>query len=295
MKLTLGFIGLGVMGKPMAEHLLAAGYPLHIYNRTQAKADSLIQKGAVWQSSPQELAPLCNVIFTMVGFPADVEQTYLGEQGLLKSVRENTLLIDLTTSKPTLAQKIAFTASQKNCSVLDAPVSGGDTGARNATLSIMVGGSKEAFQRALPLLEIMGKQITYMGEAGMGQHTKMSNQITIASNMMGVCEALIYAEKSGLDPAKVLSAISAGAAGSSSLINLGPRILQGDFAPGFYIKHFIKDMVIALESAKDLNLSLPSLELSHSLYCQLAEEGLSDQGTQALFKWYQTHQKGEFL
>lgn len=294
MKSTLGFIGLGVMGRPIAEHLMEAGYPLHVYNRTPSKADFLLQKGAIWQNSPRELASHCDVIFTMVGFPDDVEQTYLGKEGLLKSVKANTLLIDLTTSKPTLAKKIALAAFEKSCDLLDAPVSGGDVGARNATLSIMVGGPEEAFQRALPFFEIIGKQITYMGQAGMGQYTKMSNQIAIASNMMGVCEALIYAEKSGLDPEKVLNAISAGAAGSSSLSNLGPRMLRGDFSPGFYIKHLLKDLAIALESAKEMNLFLPSLELSYSLYQKLAKDGLSDEGTQALFKWYQSQYKGDY-
>lgn len=287
MKPEIGFIGLGVMGNSIAGHLMKAGYNLHIYNRTQSKATNLIDKGAQWHSSPAEVAFSASIIFTMVGFPIDVESTYLGEEGIFSRIHPESLLVDMTTSSPQLAIRIAKAAKEKGCLALDAPVSGGDIGAREARLSIMVGGDMEGYQRALPLFEIMGKQISYMGGPGMGQYTKMSNQIAIASNMMGVCEALIYAEKSGLDPSQVLNAISAGAAGSASLTNLAPRILKGDYAPGFYIKHFLKDMKIAIDSAKEMNLYLPGLELAYSLYENLAQEGFGEEGTQALIRWYQ--------
>lgn len=287
MKPEIGFIGLGVMGNSIADHLMEAGYNLHIYNRTQSKATNLIDKGAQWHSSPAEVASSASIIFTMVGFPIDVESTYLSNEGIFSRIHPESLLVDMTTSSPQLAIRIAKAAKEKGCLALDAPVSGGDIGAREARLSIMVGGDMEGYQRALPLFEIMGKQISYMGEPGMGQYTKMSNQIAIASNMMGVCEALIYAEKSGLDPSQVLNAISAGAAGSASLTNLAPRILKGDYAPGFYIKHFLKDMKIAIDSAKEMNLYLPGLELAYSLYENLAQEGFGEEGTQALIRWYQ--------
>lgn len=287
MKPEIGFIGLGVMGNSIAGHLMKAGYNLHIYNRTQSKAKSLIAKGAQWHSNPAEVASSASIIFTMVGFPIDVESTYMGEEGIFSRIHPNSLLIDMTTSSPQLAIRIAKLAKEKKCIALDAPVSGGDIGAKEARLSIMVGGDPEGYQKALPLFEIVGKQISHMGGPGMGQYTKMSNQIAIASNMMGVCEALIYAEKSGLDPSQVLNAISAGAAGSASLTNLAPRILKDDYAPGFYIKHFLKDMKIAIDSAKEMNLYLPGLELAYSLYEKLAQEGFGEEGTQALIRWYQ--------
>lgn len=286
MKPEIGFIGLGVMGNSMAGHLMQAGYNLHIYNRTPSKAKNLIDKGAHWHNSPAEVGSSASVIFTMVGFPNDVEATYMGEEGIFSRMQSGSLLIDMTTSSPQLAVRIAKEAKEKGGIALDAPVSGGDIGAKEARLSIMVGGDLEGYQKALPLFEIMGKQINHMGGPGMGQYTKMSNQIAIASNMMGVCEALIYAEKSGLDPAQVLNAISAGAAGSASLINLAPRILKNDYAPGFYIKHFLKDMKIAIDSAKEMNLYLPGLELAYSLYESLSQEGFGDEGTQALIRWY---------
>lgn len=287
MKPEIGFIGLGVMGNSIAGHLLQAGYNLHVYNRTQSKAKNLIDLGACWHSSPAEIASAASILFTMVGFPLDVESTYMGEAGIFSQVQSGSLLIDMTTSSPQLAIRIAKEAEEKGCIALDAPVSGGDIGAKEARLSIMVGGNPAGYQKALPFFEIMGKQINHMGGPGMGQYTKMSNQIAIASNMMGVCEALIYAEKSGLDPSQVLNAISAGAAGSASLTNLAPRILKGDYAPGFYIKHFLKDMKIAIDSAKEMNLYLPGLELAHSLYEELVQEGFSEEGTQALIRWYQ--------
>ena len=283
---TIGFIGTGVMGKSMASHLLAAGYSVRVYNRTQGKTNDLIDKGAVWCGSPKLVASESDVVITMVGFPKDVQSVYLGPEGLIENSRPGTLLIDMTTSSPILAGEIEKEAMIKGLYALDAPVSGGDIGAREARLSIMVGGEKEAVAQAMPIFKVMGKQISHMGKAGMGQHTKMSNQIAIASNMMGVCEALWYAERSGLDVKSVLEAISAGAAGSASLANLGPRILRKDYAPGCSLKHFIKDMKIALDSAEEMKIDLPGLKLSLKLYEELAEKGHENEGTQGLIQWY---------
>jgi len=280
----VGFIGIGVMGKSMAGHLAKAGYPLHIYTRTAEKAQALVDEGAVWHDTPAKLAAACDVIVTMVGFPKDVEEIYLGEDGIIAHAREGAYLIDMTTSSPLLAQRIHEAAKAKGQAALDAPVSGGDVGARNAALSIMVGAEPEHYEQALPLLEVMGKNIVRQGGPGAGQHTKMCNQIAIASGMVGVCEALAYAESAGLDPKTVLSSIESGAAGSWSLTNLGARIIDDNFEPGFYVKHFIKDMGIALESAREMGMDTPGLALAHSLYQRLAEQGYEDKGTQALFK-----------
>ena len=285
-KPTVGFIGIGVMGRSMAGHLLDAGYSVHVYNRTQAKAQDLVDRGAQWQSSPGKVAAAADVIITIVGFPVDVESVYLGEDGVLAQARSGSLAIDMTTSCPNLASRIAQEAAAKGIEVLDAPVSGGDIGAREARLSIMVGGSVSGFERALPLFEIMGKNIVHQGPAGSGQHTKMCNQIAIASGMMAISEAMAYAKKSGLQPETVLKSIESGAAGSWSLTNLAPRVLKGDYAPGFFVKHFIKDMKIAIESAQAMGLDLPGLQLAKKLYDQLASKGCEDDGTQALFKLY---------
>jgi len=286
-KPTVGFIGIGVMGRSMAGHLLDAGYSVHVYNRTQSKAQDLVDRGAQWQSSPGKVAAAADVIITIVGFPADVESVYLGEDGVLAQARSGSLAIDMTTSCPNLASRIAQEAAAKGIEVLDAPVSGGDIGAREARLSIMVGGSVSGFERALPLFEIMGKNIVHQGPAGSGQHTKMCNQIAIASGMMAISEAMAYAQKSGLQPETVLKSIESGAAGSWSLTNLAPRVLKGDYAPGFFVKHFIKDMKIAIESAQAMGLDLPGLQLAKKLYDQLASKGCEDDGTQALFKLYE--------
>ncbi len=286
-KPTVGFIGIGVMGRSMAGHLLDAGYSVHVYNRTQAKAQDLVDRGAQWQSSPGKVAAAADVIITIVGFPVDVESVYLGEDGVLAQARSGSLAIDMTTSCPNLASRIAQEAAAKGIEVLDAPVSGGDIGAREARLSIMVGGSVSGFERALPLFEIMGKNIVHQGPAGSGQHTKMCNQIAIASGMMAISEAMAYAKKSGLQPETVLKSIESGAAGSWSLTNLAPRVLKGDYAPGFFVKHFIKDMKIAIESAQAMGLDLPGLQLAKKLYDQLASKGCEDDGTQALFKLYE--------
>jgi len=286
-KPTVGFIGIGVMGRSMAGHLLDAGYAVHVYNRTQSKAQDLVDRGAQWQPSPGKVAAAADVIITIVGFPADVESVYLGEDGVLAQARSGSLAIDMTTSCPNLASRIAQEAAAKGIEVLDAPVSGGDIGAREARLSIMVGGSVSGFERALPLFEIMGKNIVHQGPAGSGQHTKMCNQIAIASGMMAISEAMAYAKKSGLQPETVLKSIESGAAGSWSLTNLAPRVLKGDYAPGFFVKHFIKDMKIAIESAQAMGLDLPGLQLAKKLYDQLASKGCEDDGTQALFKLYE--------
>lgn len=283
-KTIVGLVGTGVMGKSMAAHFIQAGYEVHIYNRTKSKAQDLLDQGAHWQDSPGLLAQQCDVIITMVGFPKDVEEIYLGENGILSNTKPGKYVIDMTTSSPMLAKQIYEKALAQQVFSLDAPVSGGDIGAKEARLSIMVGGSREAFDAMQPLFEKIGTNIVYQGDAGAGQHTKMCNQIAIASNMMGVVEALVYAKKSGLDPSTVLKSIESGAAGSWSLSNLAPRIIAGNFAPGFYVKHFIKDMKIALQSAEEMKVELPGLTLAKSLYEQLAASGEQDSGTQALFK-----------
>jgi len=282
----LGFIGTGVMGKSMAGNLLKAGYRILVYNRTKSKAQDLINQGAVWKDTVLEVASEANVIITMVGYPKDVEEVYVEPEGIIKNAKKGTYIIDMTTSSPMLAKKIYNEAKTRGLYALDAPVSGGDIGAREARLSIMVGGDLEAFEAVKPIFEAMGKNIVLQGGAGAGQYTKMCNQIAIASGMIGVCEAMAYAKKAGLDPTTVLKSIESGAAGSWSLSNLAPRMIKGDFAPGFYVKHFMKDMRIALESAKEMGLEAPGLELALSLYEKLAAEGEENSGTQALFKLY---------
>lgn len=285
---NIAFIGTGVMGRSMAGHLMKAGYELTVYNRTKAKAQSLLDQGAHWADTPGEAAVNADVVITVVGYPADVEQVYLGEGGIVDRATSGAVLIDMTTSSPRLAERIAARSAERGLSALDAPVSGGDVGAREARLTIMVGGAAEAFDRVLPVLECMGRNIVHQGPAGAGQHTKMCNQIAIASNMLGVCEAVVYARKAGLDPRRVLNSIEAGAAGSWSLSNLAPRMLDEDWAPGFYVKHFIKDMGIALEAAEEMNLELPGLTLAKRLYEQLSDNGGENHGTQALIQWYYT-------
>ncbi len=288
----IGFIGTGVMGAGMAGHLVDAGHELKVYNRTRAKAQSLLDRGAVWAESLGAAAADVDILFSIVGFPADVEEVYLGHNGVVAAADAGTILVDMTTSRPDLAVKIAHAAADRGLKALDAPVSGGDIGAREARLSIMVGGDRDAFDAVLPLFELMGKNIVYQGPAGSGQHTKMCNQIVIAAGMVGVCEALAYAKAAGLDPHQVLAAIEHGAAGSWSLSNLGPRMLKGNFDPGFYVKHFIKDMRIAEESANAMDLFTPGLALARSLYEKLASQGGEDDGTQGLFKLFTPHSKG---
>ena len=285
-KETIGFIGLGIMGKSMAGHILRAGYPLVVYNRTKKKADELVARGAKWADSPAEIAAQSDIVLTIVGFPEDVEEVYLGKKGLFTRGKAGSVYIDLTTSSPTLAQKLAEIGMEKGIHVLDAPVSGGDIGAKNATLAIMVGGEKAAYEKVLPILQLLGKKITYMGPAGAGQHTKMANQIAIATNMIGVCESLVYAKKAGLDVQKVFDTISTGAAKSFSLSSYGPRIIKGDYSPGFFIKHFIKDMRIALNEAEKMGIEFPGLALAKEMYEKLAKEGEENSGTEALIKYW---------
>ncbi|NBB80687.1 MAG: NAD-binding protein [Verrucomicrobia bacterium] len=282
----IGFIGTGVMGASMAGHLQGAGYELHVHNRTKAKAAKLLDAGAVWEATPGDVAAGCDVTFTIVGFPPDVEAIFLSESGLIASAKPGSILVDMTTSRPDLAMKIAEAGKSKGVEVLDAPVSGGDVGARNGTLSIMVGGNRDTFESLHGHFALMGANVVYQGAAGSGQHTKMCNQIAIAGSMLGMCEALAYAHSSGLDPETVLQSITKGAAGSWSLDNLAPRILQGDYDPGFYIKHYIKDLGIALETAKAMDLKMPALESATKLYDRLADEGFGDCGTQALCEAY---------
>ncbi|EEU7816741.1 NAD(P)-dependent oxidoreductase [Listeria monocytogenes] len=282
----IGFVGTGVMGSSMAAHLLEAGYEVSVYTRTKTKAKDLIDKGAIWTDTPGELASKVDILISMVGYPKDVEELYLGENGFLENLVVGTVAIDMTTSSPALAKKIARLGLEKGIGVLDAPVSGGDIGARNGTLSIMGGGSEEVFLKVKSIFDILGSSVVLQGDAGAGQHTKMVNQIAIASNMIGVTEAIIYAEAAGLNPSRVLDSISGGAAGSWSLTNLIPRVLKDDFSPGFFIKHFIKDMGIAISEARQMGLELPGLTLAEKMYQTLAEQGLSEEGTQALIKYY---------
>lgn len=283
----VGFVGLGVMGQSMAAHLLTAGYELHVFNRTKSKADALLAKGAIWEDSLQSLAEKCEAVITILGYPHDVEQVYLGPGGLVETSRPGTLLVDMTTSSPELAKRIYEDGAVQRLKVLDAPVSGGDVGAKAGTLSIMVGGERDTYETGLSILACMGKNIVYQGAAGSGQHCKMCNQITIASTMVGVCEALAYAQTSGLNPETVLKSISKGAAASWALENLAPRMLKGDFDPGFFVKHFIKDMGVAAKSAEQMTLGLPGLDLALARYRELNANGLGDAGTQALFDLYQ--------
>ncbi|CUL27951.1 NAD(P)-dependent oxidoreductase [Listeria monocytogenes] len=282
----IGFVGTGVMGSSMAGHLLEAGYEVLVYTRTKTKAEDLLDKGALWVETPGELANKVDILISMVGYPKDVEELYLGENGFLENLAVGTVAIDMTTSSPALAKKMAEFGREKGIGVLDAPVSGGDIGAKNGTLSIMVGGSEDVFFKVKPIFDILGSSVILQGDAGAGQHTKMVNQIAIASNMIGVTEAIIYAEAAGLNPSRVLDSISGGAAGSWSLANLIPRVLKDDFSPGFFIKHFIKDMGIAISEAKQMGLELPGLTLAEKMYQTLAEQGLSEEGTQALIKYY---------
>lgn len=281
-KQTVAWVGAGVMGAAMCSHLLDAGYPVRVFSRTRSKAEPLVDRGAQWCSSPAEAASGADLVFTMVGYPVDVREVVLGPQGVLTTARTGAVVVDMTTSEPTLAQEIFSAASDKEVGALDAPVSGGDVGARNASLVIMVGGQPEAFERALPVLELMGRTVVHQGGPGAGQHTKMVNQVAIASGMIGVCEALVYAFRAGLDVDKVISTIGTGAAGSWSLSNYGPRTLQGDFEPGFKVDHFIKDLGIALEEARRMRLCLPGLALAEQLYLSVSALGWGQKGTHAL-------------
>ena len=278
----IGWIGTGVMGQSMCGHLRDAGYPTTLFSRTRQKAEALLARGAAWADSPEAVAAAADVVFTMVGFPRDVREVYFAANGVLAGTRPGSLLIDMTTTEPTLALEIHRQAQTKGAGAVDAPVSGGDVGARNRTLSIMVGGAPDAVARAMPLFEILGKNIVHQGGPGAGQHTKMCNQIVIAGTMIGVCESLLYAYAAKLDPETMLQSIRSGAAGCWTLENLAPRILKHNFEPGFIVEHFIKDMGIALDEAQRMGLAMPGLALVHQLYVALQAQGHGRRGTQAL-------------
>ena len=280
----IGWIGTGVMGTSMCGHLIDAGHGATVYSRTRERAQPLLDKGATWADTPAAVAASSDVTFTMVGYPTDVREVILGEQGVLTGAGKGAVIVDMTTSEPSLAVEIAEVAGDQEIESLDAPVSGGDIGARNATLSIMVGGAAGTVAAVRPLFEVMGKTIIHQGPAGAGQHTKMVNQTLIASGMVGVCEALLYAYRAGLDLETVLEAVSGGAAGSWSLSNYAPRMLKGDFAPGFMVDHFIKDMEITLGEARRMNLAMPGLALAHELYLALRAQGGGRDGTQSLIR-----------
>ena len=284
--MRIGFIGVGVMGNGMVKNLLSHGYEVNAYTRTRAKALEALEAGAEWRESAADCVRDADAVITMVGFPPDVEEVYFGEKGILASARPGTLVIDMTTTSPRLAQRIYTEAADRGLSALDAPVSGGDTGARAGTLAIMVGGDREVFDRAVPIFEAMGKSIRYMGAAGSGQHTKMANQIAIAGTLAGVCEAIAYARAAGLDVDEVISTISGGAASSWQLANNGPKSAHGDFAPGFFIKHFIKDMTLADGEARARDLPMPVLEKVLAMFRALEAQGYGDEGTQALIRAY---------
>ena len=279
---TIAWVGTGVMGAPMCGHLLDAGYDVRIASRTAERVAPLVDRGAKSCATPAEAAEGVDMVVTMVGYPSDVREVILGASGVLHTARRGAIVADMTTSEPQLAKEIFDVAASKGIAALDAPVSGGDVGARNATLVVMAGGLEEDFQRALPVFKRLGKVATLEGGPGAGQHTKMANQVAIASGMIGVCEALLYASRAGLDVAKVIDTISPGAAGSWSLSNYGPRALRGDFTPGFKVDHFIKDLGIALAEAQRIGLALPGLALAQQLYVATRARGMGDKGTHAL-------------
>ena len=280
--MRLGWIGTGIMGRSMCGHLLAHGHAVTVYSRTREKADALITQGAAWADSPADVAAAADIVFTMVGFPQDVRDVYFGEDGALRQARAGQLFVDMTTTEPSLAVSIAARARTAGAAAIDAPVSGGDVGARNATLSIMIGGEQADVERARPLFDLLGKNIVHQGGPGAGQHTKMCNQIVIAGTMIGVCESLVYGVRAGLDLETMLRSIRSGAAGCWTLENLAPRVIARNFAPGFIVEHFIKDMGIALEEARRMHLALPGLALVHQLYVAVQAQGHGRDGTHAL-------------
>jgi 3-hydroxyisobutyrate dehydrogenase len=284
---VIGFIGIGVMGESMAGHLLKSGYRVHANTRSKEKARNLLKAGAVWEDTPAQLAPKCSAVFTMVGYPSDVEGLYFGPKGLIENSMPGTYLVDCTTSRPDLARRISAAAKARGLAAVDAPVSGGDIGAKNGTLTIMAGGERADFEAVRPLLEVMGSTVILQGSAGSGQHTKMANQIAIAGNLAGAVEAITYASAAGLDPRSVLQSIGSGSAGSWQLNNMVPRMLDGNFEPGFYVKHFLKDLRIALDSARAMKIDLPLLSLAERLFESMQEEGFGDKGTQALYLLYE--------
>ncbi len=280
---SIGWIGTGIMGAPMAMHLVKAGYRVSVYTRSRKKAEKLLAAGCKWYDSPSELAAQCNLVFTMVGYPRDVEQVYFGENGILKTLRRDSVVIDMTTTLPDLAVRIDEACRKAGAHAIDAPVSGGQLGAQNGTLSVMIGGEKEIVEQLRPILGVFSGNMVYQGPAGAGQHTKMCNQITIAGTMIGVCEALVYGRKAGLDLSTMLASIGKGAAACWSLDVLAPKIVAGNFEPGFFVEHFVKDLGIALQEAERMKLSLPGLALAKQLYLSVMAMGKGKKGTQAMY------------
>lgn len=283
----IGFIGTGVMGSSIVKHLLKAGYPVNVYNRTKGKTDELVSLGAVWYENPAAVTEKSDIVFTIVGYPKDVEETYFGENGIFQAATADHILIDMTTSTPSLALKIYEAGKEKGVPVLDAPVSGGDLGAQKGTLTIMVGGNESAYAKVEPIFKVFSSKVNLQGSAGKGQHTKLANQIMIAGTMTGMTELLVYANAADLNLDKVLDTVGGGSANNWSLTNYGPRILQEDFSPGFFVKHFVKDLKIALDEAKKMEIELPSTALAEQLYEKLEKNGYGDDGTQAFIKlWW---------
>jgi 3-hydroxyisobutyrate dehydrogenase len=281
-KTRIGWIGTGVMGRSMCGHLIDAGFSLTVHNRTRQKAEELLARGAAWAETPKAVAETSDVVFAIVGYPADVRSVFLDEDGVLAGCKPGSIVVDMTTSQPSLAMEIAEAARKIGAYGIDAPVSGGDIGAREGRLSIMIGGDRQAVEALAPCWQAMGKTVVHQGPPGAGQHTKMVNQVLLATNMIGVCEGLLYAYKAGLDLETVMLSVASGAAGSWSLSNLGPKIIAGDFAPGFYVEHFLKDLGIALEESRRMGLSMPGLALAEQLYLALKAQGHGRDGTHAL-------------
>jgi len=285
---TIGFIGTGVMGSSMINHLLKAGYPVNVFNRTKSKAENVVTEGAVWYDTPGQVTKYSDVVITIVGYPKDVEEVYFGHNGIFSEADNHHILIDMTTSTPSLAKEIYAFSKEIGAQALDAPVSGGDKGAIKGTLTTMVGGDQATFDAAKEILEIFSSKVMLQGTAGSGQHTKMANQIMIAGTMTGMTELLVYAKAAGLDSEKVIEQVGSGSAGNWSLSNYAPRILKEDYTAGFFVKHFIKDLKIALDEAEKLNIDLPATRLATELYEKLAEKGFENEGTQALIKlWWE--------
>lgn len=285
--MKVGFIGLGVMGQSMAGHILDAGYELFVYNRTKSKADNLVESGAIWLDSPMEVAEQADVVITIVGYPKDIEEVYYGEQGLFNGAHSDSIFIDMTTSTPSLAIELAEKSKERGIGILDAPVTGGDVGAREGRLAVLVGGDEDVLEKARPVIESFAASITRFGVSGAGQHAKVVNQIMVAGTMLGLAEMMAYAKQADLDLTELIDTIGAGAASNRSLENYGPRIIKKDYSPGFFVKHFVKDLKIALDEAEKMSLDLPMTQLAHKLYTQLAEIGHADEGTQAIVKlWW---------
>lgn len=285
--MKIAWIGTGVMGESMAGHLLDAGHELYVYNRTVSKTENLVKRGAKLLTEIKDAPLNADVVFTMVGYPKDVEGVYLGNDGLITTAKEGQVFVDMTTSSPTIAKKISEEFAKVGASALDLPVTGGDIGAKNGTLSIMVGGDKKVYEeKVLPLVKHLGKNITYFGEAGKGQYAKLANQIAIATTMISVAESFKFAKEVGLDLEGFFKTVSTGSGGSFSMTSYGPRILKNDFKPGFFVHHFIKDMRLALEECEKMNITLPGLEVAYKLYNELEEEVRNTNGTQAISKWY---------